>query len=340
MAKPPMSSDPGRQSAMNRLEKAAKQGYGPMAPAMPARLTNEPSPTRQPIVRDEKKWKVRPDERLLKDSDDTDVSSFLAPKRPAAKKAVIPSKLALQTLNISTHTSMRATASSAGARPKSSMKPPEEVIQRQIEEQHAEEFEQMQAEAKKTVENEPHSPEDEEKHKRKARDEEVDEEELDRLEKKKEERRKREEWRKQRREDKKKQEREKARARGRQDHVSEESESDDNEDKDNPTERAKMWSSLNNGGRIMPKNLGQISDAALDKHLAELERAHNMGNSLMSEAEVLAKLKKGALNKSTGGGGKSQKERNASLRERFQASRSRSRSKKRCSRSKSRGRRR
>eukprot|EP00927_Polykrikos_kofoidii_P050995 TRINITY_DN44810_c0_g1_i1.p1 TRINITY_DN44810_c0_g1~~TRINITY_DN44810_c0_g1_i1.p1 ORF type:complete len:361 (+),score=57.38 TRINITY_DN44810_c0_g1_i1:80-1162(+) len=136
-----MSLGPGKQSALNRLRKAASLGFGPLAPerekeAVPTASINATSGPLEVqgnqgllsqelgIRRDEQKWKACPDFRLiqsLESADDYDFAGVLAgPKqrlsagRPAVTTPPPPSqkhsstssgslKMTMQTLNISTH---------------------------------------------------------------------------------------------------------------------------------------------------------------------------------------------------------------------------------------------
>merc|ERR1712187_567413 len=170
----------------------------------------------------------------------------------------------------------RAIAANAGARPKAAPmggQDAEMLRQRQFEEKAAQEFEQMQSEAKRLAKGDDFdaSPGS-------------DRERLGALdperEKKREEKRKREEWRKQWREEKKRRGKEIAEdaKRNTQRSVAKSDSSSDaggsDADEQDPKQRFMVWRALNNNGvtsrgDVQRKYVGQVTDAALDQRLRE-----------------------------------------------------------------------
>jgi len=298
-----MSYDLGKQSAMKRLQKAAALGFGPLAEKevteLPPARPQEKSPS--PEAKWKPNWKLRPDPRVLRSSgsaeDKSDVAGFLAPKGPTAKVSTsnhqVPGapKVVLQTLNISMNTSMRATAASAGARPKSAIKAPQsvqaakELEQRQMDEKAAQEFEQMQREAKRRVM--PDTSADE------GRQSSPEPPDTESLERKKEERRRKDKWRKLRKEERRQEEWQRKQQRKREvEDILYEEQREERAERNDAAARANMWRLLNNDGRIHPKGLGQVSDRDLDQRL-QGHAVGGAGRRFPSESEAVTKLKFG-----------------------------------------------
>jgi len=247
-------------------------------------------------------------------SDEPDLDGFLNFTKkvaPAAPKLDV--KVSKMDLKISTNATMRVTAAGAGARPKAGAKAGPAVtreaaalLQRQQEEKTRAEFEQMQRDAKKSVGI------TEKASARKGEfeaDEDFDSDEEDRKKDKREQKKNREDWRKKRREELKK-----GGAKEKGDSESGPEDSDEDEvkkkerlEKEESKARAQAWRSMNNNGRyskVAGQYVGQLSDRDLDKRISDAA-AKSKGESLMSEAEVLAKINKGRTGRERGDRGRS-----------------------------------
>lgn len=253
---------------------------------------------------------------LKQASDEPDIDGFLNfAKKPKPSLAVGPKldvKVSKLDLKISTSTAARATAAASGARPKAGAKaaakpsepseppPPPELTQRQQDEKVRAEFEAMQRKAKRTVN--PDAVFDDEVDKDDRYDNlDYDSEEEDSKRRKKEQKKQREEWRRQRKEELKHQS-QKPKTDGSEGSEDEGGKASDDEmtklekeEKEAAKMRAQTWRTINNNGRyskVKGQYVGQLSDRDLDKRIQE-EKAKNAGQSLMSEAEAIAKLQKG-----------------------------------------------
>mmetsp|Transcript_103344 Transcript_103344/g.183087 ORF Transcript_103344/g.183087 Transcript_103344/m.183087 type:complete len:433 (-) Transcript_103344:85-1383(-) len=216
---------------------------------------------------------------------------------PAPSGLVVPApKLDLK---ISSGTTARALAAESGARPKAAMKAPakikeaEELRLRQIEEKVKQDFQEMQKTAQpgRVFEEDdgyrsPSEPRDEA------------EEEL--RQQKRDEKRKREEWRKKWREQQKRREAEKRQAAAQaEDSGSDEEKEERRKEQAEAKMRAQTWRTINNNGRyskVAGTYVGQLTDKDLDKRLQEAEARAGAG-PLMTEAEVLAKMRGGPITK-------------------------------------------
>lgn len=240
------------------------------------------------------------------------VSSARLPQPPVSQKEVA-AKLELK---ISTGTNQRTVAANAGARPKAASRPiidsaTEELIQRQLEERAAEEFQAMQARARKTLVGwQPPVEEDSDgesplrqRHEEDSRSRSGSERRQGKRESKKEAKKRREEWRKTWKDEKKRKDREPSRSKSKEPEAEEQKDSDGDKSSDEPLEnvknRALTWSMLNSHGvttarDAQRKPVGQMSDAELDRKLREAQVSSVIGQSqkLMSEEEVIAKLQK------------------------------------------------
>eukprot|EP00928_Gymnodinium_smaydae_P097881 TRINITY_DN8973_c0_g1_i1.p1 TRINITY_DN8973_c0_g1~~TRINITY_DN8973_c0_g1_i1.p1 ORF type:complete len:443 (-),score=67.97 TRINITY_DN8973_c0_g1_i1:44-1372(-) len=315
---------PGKQSALNRLGRAARLGFGPLAKALPDKYGRR-SRSRSPQGSfSEERWKVKPDPRLLREKEEhdmDDVRGFLAPKTVtgSGRTAVATPPTARQQIQFPSQAAVRLPTFQTGARAKTAARPPSAVVTacatQEGSGQGADEsvkaepkveglLERMQRRPPPTLEPEPSDDEDDEDAPAPVGDgdDEPRSKEESEADRRKEERRKRDEWRRKWKEERLRvTEQRGGRARD------ESSDTDDRErrriitkEKNDAQSRANLWRSINNDGRVYNRSgrtdgdVGQMTDRELDKRLSELQKS-STSERLMSEEEVMAKIRTGTL---------------------------------------------